>query len=308
MARSCGMKRAGCTPLRISTPYYICRDAGASLVRNGWMTLASMAVVAVSLIILGSSVLLVLNADYLAERLESEVEISVFLQEDLTAKETNEVGRKIRNTPGIAEIEYVPSDKALEEMKESFGDRGDVLDNLPKNPLPDAYRIKAEDANQVPVMAQSFEKFQGVEMVRYGQGLVEKLLAITHWVRAASLGLMVILGLSALFLIATTIRMSVFARRREIGIMKLLGATNWYVRMPFLIEGVVIGFVGAALAVTAVNLGYVTLLKQLHASVPFITLVSSGEVLFTLLAVLMGLGIIIGALGSLVSIHRFLKV
>ena len=308
MVKWCVMKRVGCTTLILNTTLYACREAMVSLVRNAWMAVAVIFVVAVSLIILGASVLLMLNADYLTGSLESDVEISVFLQTDLEKDDVIEIGKRIEATSGLIEVEYIPKEKALQQMKESFGNKAEVLNDLEKNPLPDAYRIKVEDVDQIQVLASSFEKIPGVETVRYGQGLLEKLLAVTHWVRLLSMVMMVALGVAAVFLIATTIRMSVLTRRNEIGIMKLLGATNWYIRVPFLVEGVVLGLTGAVLAVVVVNLGYMALLEQLETSVPFITLVSGTEVLTNVLGILLGLGVLIGALGSLISIHRFLKV
>ncbi|WP_031516726.1 permease-like cell division protein FtsX [Desulfofalx alkaliphila] len=292
--------------MRTNTLFYIFREALVSMVRNSWMTLASMAIVAVSLIILGSSVLLVINADHLTQRLESELEISVFLQEDLDTTEAGEVGRQIKNTAGVAEVVFVSKEQALEEMKESFGNHSELLENLEKNPLPDAYRIRVNDANQVPVLAGHFEKLPGVELVRYGQGLVERLLAVTHWVRVITLGLMGMLGIAAIFLIATTIRMSLFARRREIGIMKLLGATNWYIRAPFMIEGMFIGLIGALVAVAAVYSAYSFLVNRLTDSIPFVSLVTGGDVLNTIFGLFIGSGVLIGALGSVISIRKFL--
>ncbi|MTI80535.1 MAG: ABC transporter permease [Firmicutes bacterium] len=301
------MKRVGCTTLRFSTPINSVREALIGLLRNGWMTLASVSIVAVSLIILGGSVLLVMNADYLAERLESKLEISVFLQEDLEYNQVKEVGNEISATTGVAELKYVSRETALQEMKQSFGSRGEILENLEENPFPDAYRIKAEKADQVVPLAKSFEQLEGVETVRYGKGVVEKLLSITHWLRLSSMTLLGILGVAAIFLIATSIRMSVFARRREIAIMKMLGATNWYIRMPFLLEGLIMGVLGSLLAIAVVNLSYAALVNKLGTSLSFITLVTGQQVLTNILVVLLGLGLFIGVFGSLISIHRFLK-
>ncbi|MBM7853665.1 cell division transport system permease protein [Desulfohalotomaculum tongense] len=293
--------------MRISTILYCIREALVSILRNGWMTVASISIVAVSLVILGGSVLLVMNTGYLTQRLESKVEISVFLEEELAAADVKEIGEKIKSTAGVAEVKFIPKEKALQEMKKSLGSRAQVLEDLEKNPLPDAYRVKAEDANQVPALAGSFEQLDGVEMVRYGKGVVEKLLSVTQWLRVASWTLMGILGVSALFLISTSIRMSVFARRREISIMKLLGATNWYIRAPFLMEGLIMGLAGALLAVAVVYLGYIALVDKIKVSLPFINLVPGEEVFTVVPGALLGLGILIGIFGSLISIHRFLS-
>lgn len=304
------MMRSGCTTLKINinSMFYSLREAFVSLVRNGWLTLASVSIVFVSLVILGGSVLLMLNADHLAQRLESEVEISVFIEEDTKRAVVSQMEKQIKATAGVDSATFVSKEQSLREMQASFGDQRELLDNLEKNPLNDTYRIKAAEASLVPALAQSFEKLAGVEKVRYGQGLLEKLLNVTHYVRISSLGVMAVLGAATVFIIATTIRISVFSRRQEINIMKYLGATNWFVRAPFLIEGLVLGLVGALLAVAVVNYGYLALIKQLQGSIPFITLVSSGEVLNTLLMVLLGIGALIGIFGSAISIRRFLKV
>lgn len=248
-----------------------------------------------------------LNADHLAERLESEVEISVFIEEDAKSSTITQLGQQIKQTAGVESVSFISKEQALKEMKKSFGDRAELLDNLEKNPLNDTYRIKAKDAKLVPALAQSFEKLPGVEKVRYGKGLLEKLLTITHYVRVSSLAVMGVLGIAAVFIISTTIRMSVFSRRREISIMKYLGATNWFVRAPFLIEGLILGLVGSLLAVLVVSLGYTALINQLKVSMPFISLVTGREVLNMLLMVLLGIGVFIGVFGSTISVRRFLK-
>lgn len=288
--------------------FYACREAAISMVRNFWMNIVVVFVIIVSLVILGGAILVVLNADYFASSLESDVEISVFLKPDLDQNTVLEIGERIKDTPGLLEVEYISKERALEQMKASFGERAGILKNLEQNPLPDAYRIKVKDANQIAALAQSFEKFPGVDKVRYGQGLLEQLLLVTYWVRLLSMALVIALGLAAVFLIAATIRMSVLTRQNEIGIMKLMGATNWYIRVPFFIEGVMLGLIGAITAVAVVSWGYMELLQRLEVAVPFINLVPETAVLTSVLVVLLGLGVLIGAIGSLISIHRFLRV
>lgn len=288
--------------------FYACREAAISMVRNFWMNIVVVFVIIVSLVILGGAILVVLNADYFASSLESDVEISVFLKPDLDQNTVLEIGERIKDTPGLLEVEYISKERALEQMKASFGERAGILKNLEQNPLPDAYRIKVKDVNQIAALAQSFEKFPGVDKVRYGQGLLEQLLLVTYWVRLLSMALVIALGLAAVFLIAATIRMSVLTRQNEIGIMKLMGATNWYIRVPFFIEGVMLGLIGAITAVAVVSWGYMELLQRLEVAVPFINLVPETAVLTSVLVVLLGLGVLIGATGSLISIHRFLRV
>lgn len=303
------MKRAGCTAVNFNALKYFFREAFTSIMRNSWLSISSIGIVMVSLIILGSSLLLVINADRLAGSVESSVEITAFLEENVGKIDRDETEKKIKNVPLVKTVEFISKEQALKDMKESFGDQADILESLEKdNPLPDAFRIKTERAEDVPETAKKIETIKGVEQVRYGQGVVEKLLSVTRWVRLASMVTLTFLTLAAGFLIATTIRMSVFARRREIGIMKILGATNWFVRFPFVLEGIVLGLAGGLLAVLAVDLGYLSLVNKIRLSLPFMQPVADPRLVLGVLGAMLGLGITIGALGSWFSLRKFLKV
>lgn len=291
--------------MELSTARYYFREAFASLVRNNWLSLASIGTVAVSLFILGCSLLLIFNLSEMANTLESMLEISVFLENDLERGQVKQLSDKIRFLSGVEQVEFIPKEQALEQ---SFGNRREIVSNLDDNPLPDVLRVKTLKAAQVPEVAGEIAKYKGVEEVHYGQEVVERLLAITHWVRTAGLVAVAVLGIAAVFLISTAIRISVFSRRKEIGIMKFLGATNWFVRFPFLLEGMVLGLAGAFLAALIIYFGYFTLVRQISMAMPFIPVVGQVEKLLPVFAGLLGLGMVIGAAGSSISVHRFLKV
>jgi cell division transport system permease protein len=294
--------------VRLSTITYYFREAFQSVLRNSWLSLASIGVVAVSLLILGSSLLLVLNANNIAANLESSVEITLFLKDGTSSDQIEDLQDSIKARPEVAEVKFISKTQALEEMKQNFGDNQDILAGLEeKNPLPDALRIKTYSVEQVEPLALQLESVEEVDQVRYGQGVVEKLLALSKWVRTAGLVTMCLLGLAAVFLIATTIRLSVFARRKEIGIMKMLGATNWFVRFPFLLEGMFLGLTGSVLAVVAVYFGYLSLIARIEMSLPFFQLVSDRNVLVPLIEALLGLGLGIGMAGSMISLRKFLN-
>ncbi|MCL6448467.1 MAG: permease-like cell division protein FtsX [Armatimonadetes bacterium] len=285
---------------------YYFREAFASMRRNGWLSLASVGTVTVSLIILGCSLLLVLNANKLAAALEGMLEINVFLVDDLDREKIRQLNEQIKFLPGVAEVEFISREDALKKMQQSIG--ADKLEGLDYNPLPDAFRVKTRDPQQVPQVAGEIARLAGVEEVRYGQGLVEKLLAITRAIRIAGWVVMILLGGAAVFLISTTIRVSVFSRRKEINIMKYLGATNWFIRFPFLLEGMFLGLAGAFLAAVTVFYGYVLTVREINTLMPFLPIVSQfGEVL-PVFACVVGLGLLIGAAGSALSVRRFLNV
>ena len=288
---------------------YYFREAGASLLRNSWLSVASIGTIIISLLILGSSILLVLNVRYIASTVESSLEITVFLEDNMEQDRMERLEEEIKFIPGVTTINFVSRDQALDELRRSFGERADILSGLDEdNPLPNAFRVKTREAEMVPAAAQQLGDLSGVEQVRYGQGVVEKLLALTHWVRIWGSITMGVLGLAAIFLIATTIRMSVFARRREIGIMKMLGATNFFVRMPFMLEGTILGLAGGLVAALIINFGYLSLLSKVIITLPFIQLISDPAAIYQVLGGLLGLGFAIGALGSAISLHRFLRV
>ncbi|MHB8158696.1 MAG: FtsX-like permease family protein, partial [Desulfocucumaceae bacterium] len=176
------------------------------------------------------------------------------------------------------------------------------------NPLPDGFRIKADQADQIPVLAGNIKAISGVEEVIYGHGTVEKLVSITHWVRLTGLVILGFITFAAIFLISTTIRMSVFARRREIGIMSLLGATNWFIRLPYLLEGMLLGLVGAVIAGSVVFTGYMSLASYIDQSLLFIHPVTDRRIILQLMGGMLGMGLIIGTLGSSFSIRKYLKI
>lgn len=294
--------------MRLRTVQYYFREAIQSIIRNSWISVASVGVVAVSLLILGSSLLLVMNANNIAANLESSVEISVFLKDKITPDQVQDLENKIADMPEVTQVVFVSKQQALEEMRDNFGEKKDILAGLEeKNPLPDALRIKTATAEQVAPLAAELESFDQVDQVRYGQGVVEKLLALSKWVRTAGLITMVLLSIAAVFLIATTIRLSVYSRRKEIGIMKFLGATNWFVRFPFVLEGMMLGLVGSFLAVIVVYLGYISLIDNIQLSLPFMQLITDRSIIKPLMEGLLLMGLVIGATGSMISMRRFLK-
>ncbi len=302
-------KNAGYTAMSFNTMVYYWREALQSIARNSWLSAASVGTVAVSLLIVGFFALLVINANEFTRDIESGLEIRVILKDGQSRGSLDKIRSEIEKQPGVSMVEFISRDQALEEMRRSLKNRSDVLEGLQNdNPLPDAYRVRAARADQIPGLAENIEGLEGVDQVIYGGGLVEKLVSATLWLRWAGAGILVLLCLAAVFLISTTIRMSVFARRREIGIMVLLGATNWFVRFPYLLEGMILGFLGASLAAGAVYLGYVTLVGYIDRFLPFIHPVSDRTTIFAVLGGMLGAGLFIGSLGSVFSIRKFLKI
>jgi cell division transport system permease protein len=286
------------------------REALLALFRNGWLALSAIGMVLVSLLILGFVCLLALNAAHVSRIVEEGIEVSVFVDEELAPDLVVQLGKELGRIEGVTGVTFIPKEQALEKLKEDLGERSGLLTGLEDdNPLPDAFRLKPEDASLAPAIARQAEALPGVEKVRYGEGVVEKLLSLTNWVRVAAVGLVVIFGLAAMFLTMTTIRLSIISRQEEIGIMKLLGATNWFVRGPFILEGIIIGSAGAMLAAGFLYWGYSSLVEQIgRATFVFIQPVAGSEVALPMFGSLLACGVLLGALASTLSVHRFLTV
>ncbi len=280
-----------------------------SLWRNGWMSVASIGTVTITLFIFGLFFLIVLNTNHIAGSVESDVEIAAFLVQDLSESEVAEVGNRIGKIRGVNEVVFIPKEQSLEELTKTFGKDHNLLASLDgKNPLPDYFRIKTLDPTEVGTVARLINRMAEVDEVRYGQEYVDKLFAVTHWVRLAGVALMSLLSIAAIFLIATTIRLTVFARRREIAIMRLVGATNWFIRWPFFLEGTFLGLIGASLAVFILLFSYLGVIDQLSQAIPFVPLMTDPELLKQLLGGMILAGMLLGACGSAISLRKFLQI
>lgn len=273
------------------------------------MSIASVATVAISLLILGSAWLLVINTNYLAAVMESELEINVYINQDVPREQAAAMKDVFAGIDGVAEVIFVPREEGLKLLEERFGEETNLLAALgDRNPLPDVYRIKAAEASAVPAIASKAGELENVENVRYGQGMVEKLLSLTNWLRTAGVVIIFAIAIAAVFLIATSIRLTVFARRREVAIMKLVGATNWYIRWPFFLEGMIIGLSGALIAVGLLNLFYSELTKNIAMTINFLPIITEKQTIYGIFKNLLIIGTCLGAIGSAISLRRFLKV
>ena len=295
--------------MKIRTVGYFFKESLKSLFRNGWMSVASVATVAVSLFICGVFWLLVLNVNNIATSLESEVEIRAFIREEVPQSQSLALQKEIAAYPGTKEVTFVSKEEALLSLKKQFGNEQSLLAALDgKNPLPDSLVIKTKAASDVIPIAQRLEKNPLLEKVRYGKGIVEKLFALINWVRLLGLGMMILLAVGAVVLIAITIRLTVYSRRREITIMKYVGATDWFIRWPFLLEGMFLGLLGSLCAAGVLFWAYAVLLDNISTSLGFIKLVQQPEALWQIALGLMVLGTFLGATGSVISLRRFLRV
>ncbi len=295
--------------MKISTAEYFITESINSVRRNGLMSLASLMTVALSLLILGVFTILVMNLNHMASVLESQVQVTVYLQDPLKDVEVREIGTRITKLPGVTRVTFVDKVEALSRFKLRLGEQQGLLAELGEaNPLPNSFEVKVDRPDRVKPVALAIAQLKGVEAARYGQEVVEQLFGLTRMVRVFGLVLILFLGLAALFIIVNTIRLTVFARRREIGIMKYVGATDWFIRWPFIIEGVLLGSLGACIAAVLLTQFYSMLTGQVYESLAFLPLLPKYPFLGYVNIFLLCAGVTIGALGSLISVKKFLKV
>jgi cell division transport system permease protein len=301
--------------MKIRTAVRHVREGTKNVVRNGWMTFASISSISISLFILGVFLLLTLNVNYLADQIEGQVEIRVFL--DLSVKQDgiDEIQKKIEELPNVKTVKFVSKAEGLKYLRDKLGDIVQQFEG-DENPLNDSFTIQVNEPRNVGQVADSIKALNNnkypepITEVKYGQGQVEKMFKISQIVRYTGLVLVALLAVTAIFLIANTIKLTILARRREISIMKLVGATNSFIRWPFFIEGAILGLIGSLIPVGILLYGYAQLLgvAKVELATLMIQLMPFGDVGWKMSVILLLLGVMIGIGGSLISVRKFLRV
>ncbi len=272
------------------------------------MSIASVSTVAVSLLLIGIFVILALTVSNIIENVEKKVQIQAFLKDEANEEQIANLQQKVASWSDVKEVKYVSKDEALERLREDLKDQPEMLNALQGNPLPASLEIELVDPQKVDSIAKRIEGNQEIDELKYGQQIVGKLFAVTNVLRVIGIILVSLLIFASLVLIANTIRLALFARRKEIAIMRLVGASNWFIRMPFLLEGILQGFIGSILAVIVIYFAKVTLFDKAKEILPFFPVTIGNNTFYQLVGWMIMFGILIGAVGSLVAIRRFLKV
>jgi cell division transport system permease protein len=241
---------------------------------------------------------------------EAKVEVSIFLRDDATQGEIQSLEREIAQMDEVDNVTFVSKQDAYEEFKQTYESRPEFYESLPEDALPASLRVDLTDANFAETVSARVEGAPGVDDVRFGGEIIKRLLQVNTLLRTITLVMSVILMIAAAALIANTIRLAIYARREEIGIMKLVGATNWFIRIPFMLEGVIAALGGALISGAVVLSGNALLFSRMGEALPFLDTVfsfTSGEILSVLL-VLAGVGALVGLVGSGMALRRFLEV
>ncbi|AEM79328.1 permease-like cell division protein FtsX [Thermoanaerobacter wiegelii] len=288
---------------------YFLKEGFSNLARNRLMTIASITSVMAAMLILGLFLVIILNVNSLTNQVESQLELKAFLKDNISEQEVSQIGNEIKTIPGVTSVVFESKEEALQKFKQQLGDKSYLAEGLEKdNPLPQSYIVKVKDAGLMKDISNEIKQINGVDKVSYGQDVVDKLLGIIKIIRIVGLSIILILFIISIVIISNTIKLGVFARRREINIMKYIGATDWFIRWPFLIEGVVLGLVGALLSVALLVLIYGYVLDIINNKLIVFQLLPLEKIVGDIFVYFSLIGAIIGALGSGLSIKRFLNV
>jgi cell division transport system permease protein len=276
------------------------------------MSMASISSVAASLLILGIIMSVILNINSFSEGVKHQFDsINIYLVEDLSRDEIMEIGSQMENIKGVHSIIYETKEQALQNMKIDFEDYSYLLEGLEYNPFPNSYIVNLEDVIYADSVVSQLKSIIGIEEVKFYKDLIQQIVDITTYIRNVGLVLALFLAAIATFIINNTIKLTINSRRREISIMKYVGATSWYIRLPFVLEGTILGFIGALISTGIVYLVYAYSFKLFTSQfyVVFAAYILNVETIvheLLYLNILIGAGI--GALGSMISIRRYLNV
>lgn len=281
--------------------------------RNVWvnrlMSLASVTVLMACLIIMGAGIMIYFNINNVVDKVQSQNVVMVYVADDATEDETTQIGTSLEGISNVESCEFVPKEVAFQEQIQSMGGDAALFEGFDEIPLPDAYKVTVKDLSQFENTVSQIKQINKVDSVRENSDLASKLLSLRHAVSIVSVGLVIMLFLVALFIISNTIRITMFSRKLEISIMKAVGATNWFIRWPFMIEGMILGTISGIVSLGVLWGLYAVDEKVFTQTLSLIgfSLVPFSEYWWQILLVFVAIGLFTGGFGSLVSMAKYLK-
>lgn len=299
-----------CTATMLSNIKYFVVQGAKGLFSNRLMTLASVGIVVASLFLFGFFLILGANLNYISEQIKEQCEINVYLPKDTDRDTVREIGSKLSEIEGVKEARLYTKEERFQNYRDSiYSDQADVIDTLEQdNPLRDAYILELENVEEADAVAAAAAEVEGIEEVKNSQYIFQQIISITNGIRHASIWLVVILAIISVFIISNTIKLGMFSRRKEINIMKFVGATNWFIRFPYMIEGMLLGLIGAAVSAVIIILGYNAIYPALIEFLGILELIEVSSVVPMIIWSFIALGMGIGIIGSYMSIRKHLYV
>lgn len=292
---------------------YLIGEGFGNVFKNKKSTGASLMIMCATMIIFGIFLILTENINHFVAEVESAQGIQVFIENEATQEKIDEIGEKIRNLDGVSTTDFVSKDDALNQMKEKFGDKKDLLEGYEENNIfPASYVVTLTDLSKSKEVQDQILTFDSIKKITSKDETVTTLINLANGIKIVTGVILILLVVISVFIIANTIKLTVHARRKEISIMKYVGATNGFIRWPFIVEGMIIGVVASAISIALVGIAYSFIAEQMVNSqfmqVINMSLVTFGDMFNSIIFVYMLLGIGIGAIGSVISMRKYLKV
>lgn len=288
------------------------RDSFKSVFRNFSLSIASISCITITLIVVAIAIVLSDNVNNFATLVEKDVTIVTFINNDATDDDISILGDKIKRLNNVDSVTFNSKMDIMKEMMES----SDVFNNIMSNwteettPIQNTYLVKVVDIEKIKDVADEIKKMDNVSVVKYGEGMVEQLVSVFDIVRKISIGLVIALIIVTAFLIANTIKITIFSRKREIEIMRLVGASNINIKIPFIFEGLFLGIMGSIIPICVTIFGYITLYTKFDGQLfsPFIRLITPEPFVYSISLILILIGMAVGMFGSLRAVKKYLKI
>lgn len=296
--------------MKINTITHFVKDAFISLKRNKTISIASIITVLITFFVLGIFMLTATNINKGIENVQSKVEVKVFLKDDIKLIDQREIEIKLREIDGVKDVIYSSKEDEYRNFQETTNESEGLLKGytFENNPFQAAFTVKLEAPEYATNVSEGIKDFEGVDMIQDQQELIDKVVGIVKGIRAVGFVLFIILVGVSIFLIMNTTKLTVYSRRREVGIMKFVGATDWFIRWPFVIEGMVIGLLGSVFASIILFFAYRGVFTMIVSQLSFVSIVSPIYVLETLMWQFAVGGLVVGGIASVIALRKFLIV
>lgn len=283
------------------------KEALLSFRRNTLMCIAAVISITTIFIIIGIFLLISLNFNLFLKNLESQLEIIVYLKDDVSTTELDNLKNSLTSIEGVKEAKFVSKEEAFQRLLKDLGGQKDIFSVVEENPLPASFEIKANDPKMIEQIANKVEKYKNVEEVEYGRRIVERLLNFTNIFRVVGISILILLIFASMLIISNIMKITVYARRDEIEIMSLVGATRWFIKWPFILEGFLQGIISAILSILILYKFYFVVIDKIHQTIPFLPVVWDKKELLVIGLALIVLGSLVGFLGSIFSVRKYIS-
>lgn len=288
------------------------RDAFKSAIRNFSLSLASISCITITLIIVALAIMASFNVNNFTELIEKDLTIVVFVENDATEADLKLVRKEMEKLANIEDIKFFSKQDVAEQIKQESEVFEVVLNEFKdeESPLKDTYQIKVKDIEKIKDTADKIKKIDKVSVVRYGEGMVEKLISAFDSIKKVTYGVVIALVVVTVFLIINTIKLTISARKREISIMRLVGASNFTIKTPFIVEGMILGVLGSIIPVIFTTYGYLTFYRHFDGYLysELIQLIKPTPFIYTTSLIIIAIGILVGMIGSASAVKKYLKI